>query len=106
FAMLALRAYPAPAGGFDPSQPTPAHAIALNRALATVSFPVAYGLGNGSGHTDVATWQLVAWLSHRHPAAIAGIDSGDVYCTRPFDTSECVQSNGFCDLTPMVDCIL
>lgn len=107
FQTLALRAFPNPSRAFDPAAPIPGSGVAQNASLLTSSdFPREYTLGAGTGTTNVAHWLFVAWLSHRDPSATTTIESGDVYCTVPFESDDCGRTSNFCALTSHVDCVL
>jgi hypothetical protein len=106
FETLAVRVFPNPAAGFDPSRPIPTLTLALDRPVAGVSFPYPYALGAKTGETDVESWQLVAWLSRRTGDDVRDIDPGDVYCALPFQVEDCGRSSSACELTHGLDCYL
>jgi len=106
FETIAYRAFPNPSGTFDPAAPIPAHALARNVPVTSVSFPLAYELGAGTGVNSEASWQFVAWLSHQDWREVDGLAPGDIYCALPFEADLSEHAGEGCYLTPGVDCFL
>jgi hypothetical protein len=110
FQTLEIRTFADTSDLYDQSQPIPSDADRDTKPVAGITFPHRYLVGGGIGSSNVGTWRLVAWLSHRALAdadQATNFDPGDAFCSVPYRVQGCgVGLDGYCGVTGAVDCIL